>query len=364
MLKQSPSRNQRSKGFKVKHFLQICLLLAICIWLLNQLKHSYDKKKAYDNSTGNILEKVQSEHEIIKLGRKDLLPQVDETALEGESQGDKAELEEEIEDVKPEDIEDDGRGGRDDEIDGHDHERAEEEESDEVEDLIDVDDRERDVGTEEQESEEKGNQLEDASSINHRTQNEGERISRQAREEHYKGDDASSSVVRSTRTLSMEFQIGGLRNIKVAIGSSGIVAGEVKDDEFNLAGSESSSLVEAVANEKTKINGNDALLEKIYDLNATAVGQHTFLQDVPRAQNESSNEVIESRQSNANSNLSFMTGSLGSVDYGVASVSKPMVTKQIIKLGPSALSVGNNALTTMNKSNDTANSQGSESTAN
>lgn len=105
MLKQSPNRNQRSKGFKVKHFLQICLLLVICIWLLNQLKHSYDKKNSYDSRTGEELEKVQREHENIKLGRKDLLPRVDETTLEGESKGDKAELEEGIEEIKPDEVE-------------------------------------------------------------------------------------------------------------------------------------------------------------------------------------------------------------------------------------------------------------------
>ncbi|KAJ9166396.1 hypothetical protein P3X46_021160 [Hevea brasiliensis] len=317
MLKQSPSRNQRSKGFKVKHFLQICLLLAICIWLLNQLKHSYDKKKAYDDSTGNILEKVQSEHEIIKLGRKDLLPRVDEATLEGESRGDKAELEEDIEELKADDIDDDGRGGGDDEIDGHDQERAEEEESEEVEDLIDVDDRERDVGNEEQDSEEMGDQLEDFGSINHQAQNEGEKNSREAREEHYKGDDASSSVVHNTQTLSSEFQIAGLRKIKVIIGPSdgGIVSSEEKGDEFisanSYAGSDCSSLAEAVANEKPKVKFNSK-----------------------------------------------------SIDSGVATISKSMVTEQIMKRDAAGVPEGNNAFTNLNKNNGTAANEGSESVAN
>ncbi|OAY23104.1 probable ATP-dependent RNA helicase ddx56 [Manihot esculenta] len=295
MLKHSPGRNQRSKGFKVKHFLQICLLLTICIWLLNQLRNSYDKQKAFENSTGDILDKVQSEHPVIKLGRKDLLPQVEETSLEIESDGDKAELEEEIEELKPDDIDDDGRGGGDDEIDGHDQERAEDEETEEVEDLIDVDDRERDVGNEEQDSEEKGNQLEDASSVNHQAQHEGERNSQEAREEHYKGDDASSSVVHNTRTRSTEFQIGGMRKIKWKIGPS--VCGTV---------------------------------------------------------------------SNANSNLSSVTGNLGGINTGVATVSKSMVT-EIMKLdaAASAISDGNNAFTTINKNNNAAASnQCSESNAN
>ncbi|PQQ10772.1 neurofilament medium polypeptide [Prunus yedoensis var. nudiflora] len=62
MLKQSPSRNQRSKGFKVKHALQMFLLLAICIWLLYQLKHSHDKK-AYEESSAKISGKMQNGHE-------------------------------------------------------------------------------------------------------------------------------------------------------------------------------------------------------------------------------------------------------------------------------------------------------------
>lgn len=167
MLKHSPGRNQRSKGFKVKHFLQICLLLTICIWLLNQLRNSYDKQKAFENSTGDILDKVQSEHPVIKLGRKDLLPQVEETSLEIESDGDKAELEEEIEELKPDDIDDDGRGGGDDEIDGHDQERAEDEETEEVEDLIDVDDRERMWVMKSKIEKRRQINFEDVSSINH-----------------------------------------------------------------------------------------------------------------------------------------------------------------------------------------------------
>ncbi|KDP41558.1 hypothetical protein JCGZ_15965 [Jatropha curcas] len=206
MLKLQPTRNLRSRGFKVKHFLQICLLLAICFWLLNQLKNSYNAKKEYEDSTGNISEMEQNGHENIKLGRKGLHPRVDEATSLAESQGDKAEFEEEIEEIKPEDVEDDGRGGGDDEIDGHDQDRAEEEESDEVEDLIDVDDRERDVGGEEQESEEKSNRVEEVSSVNDQTQNKGVRNSL---EEHYKGDDASSSVQHNTRTLSTEIGDNG-----------------------------------------------------------------------------------------------------------------------------------------------------------
>lgn len=127
MIKQSAARNQRYQGFKVKHVLHICALLALClcIWLLNHYKNTYDNK-----GTG-ISQKATSEHGgAIKLGRKDLDPHVPEV-----------EVEEEVEEIKPEEAEDDGKGGGDDEIDGHDQEKAEGEESEEVEDLIDEEDR-------------------------------------------------------------------------------------------------------------------------------------------------------------------------------------------------------------------------------
>lgn len=213
MLKQSSSRNLRSKGFKVKHFIQVFLLLAIGVWLVNQLKHSYQKKAAYEDSTGKISEEVRGDYEVVKLGRKGLHPRVRETGLEIENHEGKAELEEEIEEIKPGEIEDEGSGG-DEEIDGHDQVRTEEEETEEVEDLIDVDDKEREETNEDQEIEEKGDQLEDVSSLDDQTQNEGERNLQQLREEHYRGDDASSSVMQNSQSIITQLGIGGLRKIK------------------------------------------------------------------------------------------------------------------------------------------------------
>lgn len=71
MFKQSPRRNQRNKGFKVKHALQICLLLAVSIWLLYQVQHSHNKKAT------NVPKELQNGKATIKLGRKDLQPQVE-----------------------------------------------------------------------------------------------------------------------------------------------------------------------------------------------------------------------------------------------------------------------------------------------
>ncbi|KAF5461656.1 hypothetical protein F2P56_017734 [Juglans regia] len=209
MLKQSPSRNQRSKSFKVKHAIQVCLLLAICIWLLYQVKHSHERKKASEENSRKVSEKILSGHEIIKLGRKDLHPQMEETDLETE----RKELEQVIEESKPEEI-DDERGGGDDEMVGRDFERVDEAESEEVDDLIDGEDREREGGSEELDDEGNGNQIEDGSFLEDDAQIEEERNTQEAREENYKGDDASNAVVQNTLSLGTEFESGGLRTVK------------------------------------------------------------------------------------------------------------------------------------------------------
>ncbi|PIA42761.1 hypothetical protein AQUCO_02000307v1 [Aquilegia coerulea] len=46
-------RNQKPKGFKIKHALQVTLLLVIGIWLLYQVKNSHHKKKDYSVMLGN-----------------------------------------------------------------------------------------------------------------------------------------------------------------------------------------------------------------------------------------------------------------------------------------------------------------------
>nr|CAD1819547.1 unnamed protein product [Ananas comosus var. bracteatus] len=84
MLRQSSSRNQRNKVLRVKHVLQMSLLVAVSFWLLYQLKHSYDKKKASvdeNSATSSNLEEEQQR--FVKLGRKDL-PDNEEANLDEE----------------------------------------------------------------------------------------------------------------------------------------------------------------------------------------------------------------------------------------------------------------------------------------
>lgn len=147
MLKQSPSRKQRSKDFKVKHALQICLLFTICIWLLYHVKCSAEI----------LLGKKQDDgYEIfVNLGRRSLHPRLKEaSSLEIDKNG--ANEDEVVEEIKLEETEAVGREARDEDGDVHDEERVEEEEPDEVEDLIDEEDRERELeGNEEEDIEEK-----------------------------------------------------------------------------------------------------------------------------------------------------------------------------------------------------------------
>ena len=74
MFRLSPRRSQRSKVFKVKHALQLCVLLGVCIWLIYQLKHSNEKKSSYVEST-------KTTSEVVKFGRKDLHPRAEETSV-------------------------------------------------------------------------------------------------------------------------------------------------------------------------------------------------------------------------------------------------------------------------------------------
>ncbi|XP_078180158.1 uncharacterized protein LOC144574161 [Carex rostrata] len=133
MMRQS-SRNQRSKNLKIKHVLQLLVLLAISIWLLYQLKHTYDKKYAVNSTTNNPDENpITTNDQILpqkttKLGRKDLPQNIESHKSEGDKENEvdeedeekDIELEQLLEDVEvretgQEDAEENGED-RDDEI--------------------------------------------------------------------------------------------------------------------------------------------------------------------------------------------------------------------------------------------------------
>ena len=142
MIKRSPSRNNRSKGIKVKHVLQIILLLGVCFWLIYQVKHSHDKKKEFEENDAKVSVGTQTAYQTLKLGRKDLHPGKDEV-----NQNEKHEEEEEDDNVE--------------DAYKHDHNEHEEEgnehESEEKGDKRGV----RGGGSEQEEDENKSNEVED-----------------------------------------------------------------------------------------------------------------------------------------------------------------------------------------------------------
>ncbi|CAG7886388.1 unnamed protein product [Brassica rapa] len=206
MKKQSSSRSQRgSRGLKGKHVVQICVLLGVCIWLIYQVKYSHDKKKElYEGDVKKSTVLLENEEGMVKLGRKDLLPGyhkqnekekhvVEEEDDEEEEKESKSRVEnsstheeEEKEDEEDEEEEDKNKLGE--EV----VEEDEEENKHEEDDDIDEQDQSKD---DELLQEEKEKEAET---------NHADEIVHEAREEHYKADDASSAVSHESRILNTE----------------------------------------------------------------------------------------------------------------------------------------------------------------
>ncbi|XP_062212265.1 uncharacterized protein LOC133913208 [Phragmites australis] len=96
MLRQSSSRNHRSKGLKLKKALQISLVVLVSVWLLYQVKHSYEKKAYSEDEANDLLKDDKNQEEAIRLGRKDLPTKMD---------ADSSTLDERIEDGENDEME-------------------------------------------------------------------------------------------------------------------------------------------------------------------------------------------------------------------------------------------------------------------
>ncbi|XP_074312759.1 uncharacterized protein LOC141648168 [Silene latifolia] len=236
MHKQSPSRGHKSKGIKVKHVLQICVLLAVCFWLIYQVKHSQEKRREFDAKDEKVVDKAQMDGEILRFGRKDL-PRVREIVAGGDKHGedDDEKEDEEEESAKPEEEQnkheedeperEDGsihereeeRGGGDDETDEielekkemeyeHGVEKVEEKERDDDEEDVDeshAENEEKELpGKEEhfevEENEDAGKEDPNEKDLesNDRDHDGDNADTHGAREEQYKADDASSEVAQ------------------------------------------------------------------------------------------------------------------------------------------------------------------------
>ncbi|XP_016477197.1 uncharacterized protein LOC107798684 [Nicotiana tabacum] len=225
MYKQSPSRNHRSKGIKLKHVLQICLLLAVCFWLIYQVKHSHDKKKEFDENDAKFPIKTESSNEPVKFGRKDLQPRIEglDTVNEKHKEEPEDETVEDEEGNKPEeeDLEEENKikeknvehtEDGEDEVDDHDHDQEKSDvEVDQEEDIVD-EDKERgeddEKETEERDPEVNDSQVEEENLLEDHDHDEDSSSSHEAREEHYKADDASSAVTHDTVVTTTENDSG------------------------------------------------------------------------------------------------------------------------------------------------------------
>lgn len=208
MLRQASSRNHRSKGFKVKNALQICLLVAICIWLLYQVKHSHEKKRAFEERNLKTSRVGDSQVEFFKFGRRDL-PQIEDTVSVNEThekEEENEEAQEEEHDSKQEEIEgEEGRVENDDEIDEQDQDKGDEE-AEHEEESTEEDDRD---SHEKESDHERENGHEEVDVFDNQEHEGG---TQEAREENYKRDDASSAVVHDTHVTDSETGTGGAGN--------------------------------------------------------------------------------------------------------------------------------------------------------
>ncbi|KAM0977028.1 hypothetical protein ACFX15_019333 [Malus domestica] len=329
MLKQSPSRNQRSKGFKVKHAVQISLLLAICIWLLYQLKHSHDKK-AYEESSGTISGKMQKGDAIIKLGRRDLHPRVDETSLDNGRHKEKEDSEEEMDESKS------------DEIDGHDLERAEEE-SEGVEDLIDEEDTEREEESEEQESDEEILKL-----LDDQSRSEDTRNTEEMREENYKADDAPGAVKQNIQTNAEKIEVE--REIKTNGILSFIVGGAAKNavqSEENGKTYSSIKTVEELKLSNDSRNGTEMLPKLYRDASRASDQGHLYLEAFLSPKSKD-------LQSGSNTTLS-LTDDLDATKREVAAIGSE--TESVVSEATAKLAKSSNPRSTSKKDDEVGNVQ-------
>ncbi|KAG6762564.1 hypothetical protein POTOM_033073 [Populus tomentosa] len=368
MIKRSPRRNPRSKGIKLKHGLQICLLLGVCFWLIYQVKHSHDKKKELDEKDANLSLSAHAYDELPKLGRKDLHPDlqgktrsekpeeeeeedtgVDEEVNKKEEKGHEKEKEEETkheeeeggtkdeevereehiheeeeregegtnhldkereeeirhdeeeqtEEAESEETEDKGRQGGDDEVDEHDQEKIEGE-ADRDEEFMDEEKEREDEGEETEsqgnegednegeEKESQGNEDEDREvQADNETQSEdqdhdeGGKNSHEAREEHYKADDASSAVTHDTQIISTEPEKEGLEK-----SNENLAANDLQQDKYSISGN-------PLDVNEDKINSTSQLeqAENGHPLNATTDEKQNDETTLTKSEDESPNNT-------------------------------------------------------------------------
>lgn len=112
----SPRRNGRNKGLRMKHVIQMSVLLGVSIWLLYQIHTSDGKKSSVTIKISDKLLNSDGSKEIFKLGRKVLRPKVKETEeshqADGEGKNENEGSEDGVEDHESEEREEGGENER------------------------------------------------------------------------------------------------------------------------------------------------------------------------------------------------------------------------------------------------------------
>ncbi|KAL9231945.1 hypothetical protein vseg_007103 [Gypsophila vaccaria] len=306
MYKQSPSRNHRSKGIKPKHILQICLLLAVCCWLIYQVKHSQDKRKEFSANDEKVVDKLQKDSEIVRFGRKDL-PRTSEIATGGDKHtedDDEKEAEEE-EEIKHDEDEpekedeivgerDEEKGSGDDETDENEeelkeaeHKHAEEqvdEDSDREDGEEDLDEshaeneakelpgKEEHLESGENEDAEKEDlpKIEENRDVSTEDDNDTDALSNgqghgidnadrhEEREEPYKADDASSEVANHVQNIIPETE-----NVTKAHANSIFGKANIVQENETKSSDNPDALTKTAVESKNGRNGNSSNLTSL-----------------------------------------------------------------------------------------------------
>lgn len=303
MYRPSPVRNQRSKGIKIKHVLQVCLLVAVCFWLIFQVKRSHDKKQEFDASDPKISSTTHTQHsdDTVKFGRKDLQPKLEETTKEVEKHEEVEEQEQEeqehedskneVEDQDEDKIEeekDDERGGADDEIDENEQEKLEVEIDRDEMNTVD-EDKETEESDEKENEEKNGqNQTENTGSLDE----DGSTVhTHEAREEHYKADDASSAVTNENGNGTLDNSNGNV--------------GLVDNDQTPKNGAPSNTtMIQEISSESTHTSLNstesiDAHENEPPSNTSVATSDSTQAQNVTEGVTDYISEVLKSNESNS-----------------------------------------------------------------
>ncbi|KAG6533076.1 peptidyl-prolyl cis-trans isomerase 1-like [Zingiber officinale] len=213
MLRQVSSRNQRGKGsHKMKTVLHMCLLIAICIWLLCRMNHSHDKKETFEERREKGDERWFN---IRRFGREDL-PHIAEVVDRDEDKGVDEAKKDSIavgHGIRQEEVMDEG--GSDVELEDEEEAGLEEEKEDQSKEWDGIDDHEHNEAVHKaREISFKGDDV--SSEVVHTIQEvDHKEASQAAQERSFKADDASSAVahVVQVNEFEPEFENDVMKNL-------------------------------------------------------------------------------------------------------------------------------------------------------